>query len=61
LFARKLFDPFHRVESNRARPKPAAPAWVWQSSKHASKRATGKVFAKNRIPQGFEVTILLKK
>lgn len=56
----KLFDPFYRVETHRARQTGGTGLGL-AIVKTCVEACQGKVFAENLAPNGFAVTILLKK
>ncbi len=56
----KLFDPFYRIQSDRSRQTGGTGLGL-AIVKSCVEACQGKVFAQNRAPSGFEVTILLKK
>lgn len=56
----KLFDPFYRVDSDRARQSGGTGLGL-AIVKTCIEACQGKVFARNRVPNGLEITILLKK
>lgn len=56
----KLFDPFYRIESDRAR-KTGGTGLGLAIVKSCVEACQGKVSARNLAPSGFEVTILLKR
>lgn len=56
----KLFDPFYRVETHRARQTGGTGLGL-AIVKTCIEACQGKVFAENLAPNGFAVTILLKK
>lgn len=55
----KLFDPFYRVESHRSRETGGTGLGL-AIVKTCVEACRGKVFANNLLPNGFEITILLK-
>lgn len=55
----KLFDPFYRVESDRARQTGGTGLGL-AIVKTCIEGCQGKVFARNRAPSGFEIVITLK-
>jgi two-component system sensor histidine kinase CpxA len=56
----RLFDPFYRPESDRSRQTGGTGLGL-AIVKSCVEACGGKVFAQNRKPNGFEVTIVLKK
>ncbi len=56
----KLFDPFYRIESDRSRQTGGTGLGL-AIVKSCVEACQGKVYAQNRAPSGFEVTIVLKK
>ncbi len=56
----KLFDPFYRVQTHRSRESGGTGLGL-AIVKTCVEACGGRVFAKNRIPNGLEVTILMQK